>query len=230
MTRADWIREKRRRCEERMDTIFAPIYEREWGSRISPTHRRMMERFLSLLLKDARLLDAACGTGKYWPMMLGHELQVTGTDQSTQMLSIARSKHPSVSTRKIGLQELDYREEFDGVACIDAMENIFPEDWPRVLRNFHDALKPSRFLYFTIELADDGELTKAYRIATEQGLPVVEGEQPFLFDSRAGYVEEAGYHYYPSTEQVKKWLRETAFTTESEVTGDEYLHFIVRRD
>lgn len=31
MNRAQWIREKRRLCEIRMDTRFAPTYNAEWG-------------------------------------------------------------------------------------------------------------------------------------------------------------------------------------------------------
>ena len=49
MQRPDWLKEKRRRCEERMDTIFAPIYDQDWGSYINDTHRRFLDRFLNLL-------------------------------------------------------------------------------------------------------------------------------------------------------------------------------------
>ena len=31
MERAAWLKEKRRRAEERMDTLFAPIYDENWG-------------------------------------------------------------------------------------------------------------------------------------------------------------------------------------------------------
>ena len=38
---------------------------------------------------------------------------------------------------------------------IDAMENIPPEDWPRVLANLHRAVKPGGHLYLTIEVIDE---------------------------------------------------------------------------
>ena len=89
------------------------------------------------------ILDAACGTGKYWPSILQTGRSVRAVDQSAGMLAQASAKYPDVPTRKLGLQELDYEQAFDGIICMDAMENVFPEDWPLVMANFHRALKPA---------------------------------------------------------------------------------------
>jgi hypothetical protein len=43
--RTEWLREKRVRCEERMDTLFAPQYDAHWGH-INATHHRMLGQFL----------------------------------------------------------------------------------------------------------------------------------------------------------------------------------------
>jgi ubiquinone/menaquinone biosynthesis C-methylase UbiE len=74
-----------------------------------------------------------------------------GIDQSLGMLPNAIAKFPAVQFQKVGLQEITLREEFDGAICMDAMENVSPEDWPQVLGNFHRALKQSGWLYFTAE-------------------------------------------------------------------------------
>ena len=76
-------------------------------------------------------------------------------------------------------------EAFEGIICMDAMELVFPEDWPLVLRNFHRALKPQSHLHFTVELPDEAELRDSQQAAAAQGLPVVEGE----------LAHEEGYHY-----------------------------------
>jgi hypothetical protein len=47
-----------------MDALFAPDYDEHWG-RICPTHERMLGRFLDRCAPEGRVLDAACGTGKY---------------------------------------------------------------------------------------------------------------------------------------------------------------------
>ena len=74
MDRSAWLQEKRRLTEERYDTLWAPIYDGHWGATISPTHRQCLSRFLGLCPAHGLILDAACGTGKYWPMILarGH--------------------------------------------------------------------------------------------------------------------------------------------------------------
>lgn len=218
MDRRGWLAEKRRLAEERMDAHFAPVYDQHWGSSINPTHRRMLERFLGLCPPRGIVLDAACGTGKYWPLILDRGRSVVGVDQSGEMLRRAGSKFPDVPTEKVGLQELRYGRAFDGVICVDAMENVFPEDWPPVLRNFRGALKGLGPLYLTVELLDGGELREAFETGRRMGLPVVEGE----------HAHEGGYHYYPPMESVRSWLRDAGFAVLEEAEGDGYRHILAR--
>jgi SAM-dependent methyltransferase len=87
------------------------------------------------------VLDAACGTGKYFPMVLATGRSLLGVDHAGAALAIAAAKFSSVPTEKHALQELPYWEEFDGVMCVDAMEFVPPEDWPVVLEHFGRALR-----------------------------------------------------------------------------------------
>lgn len=217
MDRATWLKEKRRRAEVRMNTLFAPNYDEHWGH-ISATHRAMLARFLTLCPASCTILDAACGTGKYWSIVLESGRGVTGIDQSQQMLNKAKAKFPEVHVEKLGLQEMSYDGAFDGIICVDAMENVFPEDWPHVLSNFHRALRRGGHLYFTVELADEAEIRAAAEAGRRLGLPVVDGE----------WAHEGGYHYYPAIEQVRRWTRDARFDILEETARDEYHHFIVR--
>ena len=70
MERMQWRKERRLWNEVQMDTIYARQYDQHWGSYINPSHRQMLERFLDLCPKGGRILDAACGTGKYWSILL----------------------------------------------------------------------------------------------------------------------------------------------------------------
>lgn len=168
-----------------MDKLWAPIYDEHWGATIDRTHRSFVERTLLYCPPGSRILDAGCGTGKYWSLLLADDRSVFGVDQSAGMLAEARRKYPGVQTQKIGLQELAFEAAFDAIVCIDAMEYVFPEDWPRVLANFRRALRRGA-LYFTVELAEV-DLEAAFHSARADGWPVVEGE---LYD-------DGGYHYYP---------------------------------
>lgn len=217
MERRAWLDERRRVARERYDTLHAAGYDQqEWGA-ISPTHRRFVDQLVQRCPPGGRILDAACGTGKYFGMVLDAGRQVVGTDQSAGMLAQAHAKHPEVPTENVGLQELAFDAEFDAAMCVDAMEHVFPEDWPLVLDNLRRALRPGGHLYLTVELIDEQELERGFAEATASGLPVVRGEHT----SRGG-----GYHYYPSLDQVAAWVRDAGLVAMDSGVGDEYFHLL----
>jgi SAM-dependent methyltransferase len=218
--REAWLRERRRTAEERHDTIHTFTYDDRYGE-IGPTHRRFVADLLERCRPGGTVLDAACGTGKYFAMVLDAGRRVVGTDQSTGMLARARARFPGVPLERVGLQELAFDAEFDAVMCIDAMENIPPEDWPRVVANLRRALRPGGHLYLTVEQVDDEELDREFADATARGLPVVRGEE-----------SRDGYHYYPSRAQVGHWMEEgmLVVVAEDDSPGDGYgyLHLLAR--
>jgi SAM-dependent methyltransferase len=221
--RQAWLRERRQTAEERHDTIHAFTYDDEYGE-IGPVHRRFVTDLLERCPPGGTVLDAACGTGKFFGMVLDAGRRVVGTDQSTGMLARARARFPAVPLERVGLQELAFDGEFDAVMCVDAMENIPPEDWPRVVGNLRRALRPGGHLYLTVEEVDSQELERVFAEASARGLPVVRGEMT---------EEGAGYHYYPSREQVGSWLEEAGLAVVAEDGSDAgdgygYLHLLAR--
>jgi cyclopropane fatty-acyl-phospholipid synthase-like methyltransferase len=209
--RRKWLRTLRKE-NERQEDLLSPVFDERWGE-VDDLHRTYVAAFLSRLPESGVVLDAPCGTGKYFQMVLDAGLTLLGVDHSSGHLTRARQKFPHVSTEKHDLQELPYRQEFDGVMCIDAMEFVPPEDWPVVMARFRQATRSDGWLYLTIELAPDKELTLATEKARRSGLPVVSGEA--LWDDPDG----AYYHYYPSIPRVRAWLADAGFKIEEEVEG-----------
>jgi cyclopropane fatty-acyl-phospholipid synthase-like methyltransferase len=222
MDRLTWLREMRRDCEEQYDN-YAPLYGERYGLYSNITHQEFIQEFLSLLPPSSMILDAACGAGRYLPFLLEKRHTVIGIDQSEGMLAKAEAKFTGVRFEKIGLQEMAYREVFDGAICMDAMENVSPEDWPLVLANFHRALKQNGHFCFTaetIENTDENEIQQAFERAQQTGLPVVYGEWP----------DEEVYHYYPTNQQVKEWVQQARFEILKEGNGEKwYFHILVRK-
>jgi SAM-dependent methyltransferase len=208
--RRAWLRD-RRRVDEQQEDALAGDYDAQWGE-IEPNHQGFVERFLSRLPPDGRVLDAACGTGKYFPMVLVSGRQLLGVDHAGAALAIAAAKFPHVPTERHDLQELPHRGEFDGVLCVDAMEFVPPEDWPVVLERFRRALRWPGWLYLTVELAPSDRVRASNQAARRSGLPVVDGE--VIWEELGGY-----YHYYPSMRQVRAWLAAAGFGIVEEAEG-----------
>jgi SAM-dependent methyltransferase len=222
MDRAAWLSECRASVEADY-TRDAPTYDDGYDP-VTVVHRGFVDRLIETVPEEGSLLDAPCGTGPYFGMILAAGREVVGADQSAGMLERARMKHPDVRLELVGLQELSFDAAFDAALCVDAMEHVPPEEWPLVLTNLRRAIRQGGHLYLTVEQVDRSRLERAFDEATAAGLPVVFGDRA---DEATG-----GYHHYPSREQVRRWLDDAELTVvdegDEELDGYGYHHLLVR--
>jgi ubiquinone/menaquinone biosynthesis C-methylase UbiE len=202
-----------------MDELFAQRYDEQWGH-INQTHEEFVKALIGTTLPGGTLLDAACGTGKYAPMILAAGRSLIGIDRSAGMLGEFARKFPGVGVRQLSLERLadtaDLAASFDGLLCVDAMENVPPEDWPVVLSGFARVLKPGGPLYFTVEIPEEDDRNLAARPSP----PLVTGEVLWA-DDHGGT-----YHYFPEPDQASKWVTAAGFTLTRQAEGDGYYHFL----
>ncbi|HEY98451.1 MAG TPA: class I SAM-dependent methyltransferase [Dehalococcoidia bacterium] len=237
MERAEWLKDMRDKAEKLYD-IYSPRYWSEFGLYPNETHLEYLQKFLDRIPPRSTVLSAGCGAGRYDGILLEAGHSVVGIDQSAGMLAQAREHFPEVRYEKIGLQEMDFQNEFDGVTCIDALEHVFPEEWPGIAHGFREALNPDGVLYFTVDLGGD-HLEEAYERAKAMGLPVVFGEvvdeveeayeRAVTSGEKAEAEDVAVYHYHPSLEQVRTWISQEGLVIEEEGIGNWYEHFIMRK-
>jgi cyclopropane fatty-acyl-phospholipid synthase-like methyltransferase len=222
MDRSTWLAQRQAAVVATYDA-GALSFDRE------PYPAQEQERWVAMLLglvpAGGSVLDAPCGTGRYFPMIAAAGLSVTGVDQSAGMLAQARSRGIAAWLEQSRLQDLSYTEAFDASVTIDAMENVPPEDWPVVIANLRRAVRPGGVLYLTVEVVDRADIDQAYESLTAQGQPAVHGE------ITEGDV--AGYHYYPGRDQAADWLTgaglEIVDEEYSQYDGWGYHHFLLRR-
>ncbi len=245
MERAEWLKRMRSRAEGLYDQ-FAPLYWDTYGLQENETHMEFLRKFLERVTPAGPVLSAGCGAGRYDGLLLEAGHPVLGIDQSAGMLRRAREhfpqeQFPQLRYEKMGMQELPFQAEFDGVICVEALEHVCPEDYPGILKTFARALKPGGWLYFNVDNTPSVNLEVSYQRAKEQGLPVVYGE---LVDRTEAVYEQvkgvegkpaddwgdsAVYHYYPPLEQVRTWLAEAGLGIEAEEDGSGYYHFLARK-
>ena len=221
--RSEWLRKLRRTAEEGYDRLEGTTYYEGPEGYIPPMHHRFASRLISLCPPGGRILDAACGSGRYFALVLDAGRVPVGADQSEGMLARARESYPSVQLEKVGLQELAFDREFHGVMSIDAMEFVFPEDWPVVVANLHRALQSSGHVYMTVEQVNEDELDRALKFAKGENIPAVWGEN----------ILRGGYHYYPSKQTVAEWIRDAGLQLVQDGYSDHgtygYYHLLAQK-
>jgi len=221
MDRQAWLAERRSAVVAAYDAGAPGYDDSEYPSELQ---REWVTRALGLIAPGGIVLDAPCGTGKYFPLVSAAGHQVVGVDQSAGMLSEARARGVAVVLEQVALQDLSYAEAFDAVITVDAMENVPPEDWPVVLANLHRAVRPGGLMYMTVEEVGQPEIDEAFRSLCARGLPAVRGE---IVEG-----DVAGYHYYPGREQAVGWYERAGLTILDEAFRQEdgwgYRHFLLR--
>ena len=104
-------------------------------------------------VKGKRILDAACGPGKYAEILLGRGAIVTGFDSSPKMVKLAKERNKG--NGEFFLHDLSEPmkiiedESHDTVICALAMHYL--ENWNPTLKEFCRVLKPGGSLVISIE-------------------------------------------------------------------------------
>ena len=256
MNRASWLKQMRHITEAMYD-LWSSIYfyetdEEAANARVA-AHVQYLEEFLGYISPRSRVLSAGCGEGTYEGMLLDANHSVVGIDLSEGLLSHARKLYPAVRYEKMALHEMNFQNEFDGAICIEALEHVFPEEWPVIIHGFREALKPGGILYFTVDVVATDWLEEQYEKAKSRGLPVVFGEVADEVEEASKKViaaqgdvpdevsDRSVYHYYPGLERVRNWLEEQHFGIVTQGTGTfawgsdnayeaTYEHYVVRKE
>jgi ubiquinone/menaquinone biosynthesis C-methylase UbiE len=221
MDRSTWLRERRAAVMADYDADASTYDENTYPA---TSHVAFTERLLALCPAGGTVLDAPCGTGRYFSVVQASGRSVVGMDQSAGMLAQARAKGIAARLQQVGLQELAAVAEFDAAMTVDGMENIPPEDWPTVLRNLRRAVRPGGHLYLTVEEVSESQIDEAFAQEQREGLPVVRGE---VVEG-----DTAGYHYYPGRDRVRDWLEAEGLSVVAEGFDQEdgwgYWHLLLR--
>jgi 2-polyprenyl-3-methyl-5-hydroxy-6-metoxy-1,4-benzoquinol methylase len=122
------------------------------------------------LSRDARLLDAGCGSGQWAVAFAERGARVTGTDLSPEMIRLARD-YASARGQDIEWRTGDVTRLADPLAVFDAIHARallqFVPDVPAALRELRRVLKPGGRLLASVP----GALSPIYRASWMRHLP-----------------------------------------------------------
>ncbi len=127
MERQVWLAERRAALVDVYDAEAATYGD---GPQPWDVQRAWVARVLGLIPPGGVVLDAPCGTGKYFAMLAAAGHRVAGADQSAGMLARARARGIAFSLERTSLQDLSYAGRFDAVLTIEALQHIPPKTGP----------------------------------------------------------------------------------------------------
>jgi ubiquinone/menaquinone biosynthesis C-methylase UbiE len=95
------------------DEIYASV-DKDYAAEADKAHKIIQKYKKS---KGKMLLDVACGTG-FHASLLNKYYQVEGVDLDTQMLSVAKKKHPHIRFHQGDMTDFDLGRQFDVIVCL----------------------------------------------------------------------------------------------------------------
>lgn len=104
-------------------------------------------------VQNKRILDAACGPGKYAEVLLAQGAAVTGFDLSPRMVALAKQRNGTEGNFFVHDLAEPFphfaEESFDLVLCALALHYI--SDWTLTVKEFHRVLSPGGRVVISVE-------------------------------------------------------------------------------
>lgn len=152
----------------------------------------LYEPFLALVCPGGRILDAGCGSGRDALAFMRRGYRVRAIDASAEMARLAGE----LIGQPVGVQwfqELDDKDEFDGVWARASLLHVPRREMDGVFRRFLRALRPAGVWYMSFKFGD-GEEARGGRLftdSTEEGLRRTIERHPLLTLLRVWRTEDA---------------------------------------
>lgn len=136
-----------KRTQKAYDKL-APVYDTDPNPHILLEHDDVLA--LVAPKRNEKILDAACGTGKYTIEFAKKGAQVVGIDISEQMLAVARGKYKKIEFHQTNLErKLPFRnQQFEKINCAQALKHI--KNLKKALKEFFRVLRKDGVFVFSV--------------------------------------------------------------------------------
>ena len=151
------IEEKIRKAIETYNK-YASIYAEHTKNKLL---QFQLAKFVSMLPKKGKVLDAGCGPGRDTAYLQEDGLDVVAVDISEGM--IEEAKKNDVKAIKGDLLNIISNEEFDGIWCMATLADIPKSHAKKLIQNFYKALKKEGIMYIAVKEGEGEELIEKER-------------------------------------------------------------------
>ena len=122
------------------------------------------KRALQFVTHKTSAIDVGCGSsGRLIDLMLSEGFSVEGLDISTEMIRLARQRHPHVIFHHADICDWSFAHKYDFMSAWDSVWHVPLEQQQDVLTKLCDALNPSGVLIYTTGGLDQaGHITNPF--------------------------------------------------------------------
>ena len=102
--------------------------------------------------KSPQVLELACGPGNVTRFLLNcrHDLQITGTDLSENMIALAKANNPEGNFFVLDCRNLkEIKKKFDGVVCAFAFPYLNKSEVEQLIRDVSELLSEGGHFYLS---------------------------------------------------------------------------------
>lgn len=144
---------------------IAKIYSKFTFHKLS---QYQINKFVSMLPKKAKVLDAGCGCGRDAEYFKEYGLDVTAIDAAKNMLEEAKKRVKDVEFKKMNMMKTEFKNEtFDGIWAAASLVHNEKNDIPKVLEELKRVLKKEGILYVSVKEGDGEEIKKEEKYNNE---------------------------------------------------------------
>jgi SAM-dependent methyltransferase len=112
------------------------------------------KRFLKYLKRNARILDAGCGSGRDSKLFLRDGFEVLAFDASCKLVELA-SNNIGQTVKHMKFQEITFKSEFDAVWACASLLHVPESEIDGVFEKLLQALKKHGILYTSFKYGND---------------------------------------------------------------------------
>jgi SAM-dependent methyltransferase len=203
---------------------IAGLYDSWWVDWYLPAAMPALQRlFFAQVGAGSRVLDLCCGSGHVTKELVLRGYQVTGIDNSAELIALARKRLPTTDLRVQDVRNLALEEHYDAaLSTFDSLNHILNlRELRQVFLDVHSALKPGgRFVFdmnldeayaldlhrWSVEIMDTsvglvrGEFDRVSKKARTELIWFVRNEQGGCWQQHKSVVEQ---RCYPKSEIVE---------------------------
>jgi N-acetylglucosaminyldiphosphoundecaprenol N-acetyl-beta-D-mannosaminyltransferase len=135
-------KESYKKTYDKIAKNFSSTRHFDWGE---------FDFFSKYLKKGQKVLDLGCGNGRLMDFLKKHEVNPTGMDYSSELLKIAKDKHPDIDFIQGDMTELPFADEsFDLVVMLASFHHLEnPKRRNDCLSEIHRILKKDGIIIMT---------------------------------------------------------------------------------